>query len=118
MDKQEIIQRISYFRTQANLSQKALSMDIDMNVCYINRLECKKDFLPSLEVLLKIIECCGLGEEEFFCDNYRNYKKEKEILSKIRGLTMDKQEALLKFLYVKSVFVTGSPFQKRFFNPI
>ncbi len=98
MDKQEIIQRIGYFRTQANLSQKALSMDIDMNICYINRLECKKDFLPSMEVLLRIIECCGISAEEFFFDDYRNYKKEKELLKKIRELPTEKQEALLKFL--------------------
>ncbi len=38
MDKLEIIERIGYFRTKAKLSQKALSIDIDMNVGYINRL--------------------------------------------------------------------------------
>ena len=52
MYKLEIIDRIGYFRTRAKLSQKALSINIDMNIGYINRLECKKDFLPSLEVLL------------------------------------------------------------------
>ena len=66
MDRLDIINRIGYFRTKAKLSQKSLSMDIDMNIGYINRLECKKDFLPSLEVLLKIIEVCGVTVEEFF----------------------------------------------------
>ena len=43
-----------------------LSQKIEMNDGYINRLEAKKDFLPSVEVLLRIIEACGSTTEEFF----------------------------------------------------
>lgn len=98
MDKFEIIERIGYFRTKAKLSQKALSIDIDMNVGYINRLECKKDFLPSLEVLLKIIEVCGVTVEEFFYNDMENYKQDKEILERLKSLPRDKREALLNLL--------------------
>lgn len=98
MDKSEIIFRIGYFRTKAELSQKALSMDIDMNMGYINRLESKKDFLPSLEVLLKIIEACNVTVEEFFYQDIPNYKEDKIILNKIKELPCDKREALLKLL--------------------
>ena len=98
MDKLEIIERIGYFRTKAKLSQKALSIDIDMNVGYINRLECKKDFLPSLEVLLKIIEVCGVTVEEFFYSDMENYKQDKEILERLKSLPRDKREALLNLL--------------------
>ena len=98
MDKLEIIERIGYFRTKAKLSQKALSIDIDINVGYINRLECKKDFLPSLEVLLKTIEVCGVTAEEFFYGDIENYKQDKEILEKLKSLPRDKREALLNLL--------------------
>lgn len=98
MDKLEIIERIGYFRTKAKLSQKALSIDIDMNVGYINRLECKKDFLPSLEVLLKIIEVCGVTVEEFFYSDIENYEQDKQILNKLKDLSRDKREALLNLL--------------------
>ena len=98
MDKKEIISRAGYFRTKAGLSQKALSMDIEMNWGYINRLESKKDFLPSLETLLRIIEACGITEEEFFYDDYENYEQDKIILTKIKKLSPEKREALLKFL--------------------
>lgn len=98
MDKMDIIERVGYFRTKAKLSQKALSIDIDMNIGYINRLECKKDFLPSVEVLLKIIEACGITVEEFFYDDYQNYEQDKEILAKLKGLPRDKREALLNLL--------------------
>lgn len=98
MDKQDIIERIGYFRTKAKLSQKALSMDIDMNIGYINRLESKKDFLPSVEVLFKIIKNCGITEEEFFYSDIENYEQDKQIISKLKGLSHEKREALLKLI--------------------
>lgn len=98
MDRQEIIARIGYFRTKAKLSQKKLSMDIDMNISYINRLESKKDFLPSLEVRMRIIEACGTTVEEFFYSDIVNYEEDKHILCKLKELPADKREALLKLL--------------------
>ncbi len=98
MNGKEIIDRIGYFRTKAKLSQKALSSDIDMNIGYINRLESKKDFLPSLDVLLKIIDACGITVEEFFYSDIQNYKEDKQILCKLKELPLDKREALLKLL--------------------
>ncbi len=98
MNGKEIIDRIGYFRIKAKLSQKALSSDIDMNIGYINRLESKKDFLPSLDVLLKIIDACGITVEEFFYSDIQNYEEDKQILCKLKELPLDKREALLKLL--------------------
>ena len=98
MDKLDIIERIGYFRTKAKLSQKALSIDIGMNIGYINRLESKKDFLPSMEVLLKIIEVCGITEEEFFYSDVNSYATDKQLLDKLRDLSDDKKEALIKLI--------------------
>lgn len=98
MSGKEIIERIGYFRTRAGLTQRALSIDIDMNVGYINRLECKKDFLPSAETLMKIIEACGITAEEFFYEDYEHYEEDKYIFTKIKQLPPEKREALLKFL--------------------
>lgn len=77
MDKKEIIERVGYFRTKAGLTQRALSMDIDVNAGYVNRLECKKDFLPSIEVLMRIIEACGITAENFFYENPETYSEKK-----------------------------------------
>lgn len=98
MEKQEIIERISYFRNRAKLSQKALSIDINMNIGYINRLECKRDFLPSVEVLLKIIEACGCTVEEFFYSDILSYASDKQIISKLKLLPQEKKDALLILL--------------------
>lgn len=98
MDRLEIINRIGYFRNKAKLSQKSLSIDIDMNVGYINRLECKKDFLPSLEVLLRIIQVCGITEEEFFYSDIQHYEQDKQILNQLKHLSQEKRDSLLTLL--------------------
>ena len=97
MDNIEIINRIGYIRVRAKLTQKALSAAIEMNPSYINRLESKKDFLPSLEVLLKIIEVCGSTPEEFFYNDISSYEKEKQLLNKIKSLPTDVKDFMLNY---------------------
>lgn len=97
MDKIEIIQRIGIIRVRAKLTQKALSATINMNQSYINRLESKKDFLPSLEVLLKIIEACGSTPEEFFYRDIPSYESDKQLLEKLKNLSVKQIDTLLKY---------------------
>ena len=96
--KQDIIIRISRARNNANLSARALSQKIDMNDGNINRLESKKDFLPSLDVLLKIINVCGLTCEEFFCENSRDYAKDKEIIKLLNSVDEKRKDAIITLL--------------------
>ena len=97
MDKVEIINRIGYIRVRAKLTQKALSYAIGMNPSYINRLESKKDFLPSLEVLLKIIEVCGSTEEEFFLHDIAEYEGDQELMENINSLVEDMKGWVLNY---------------------
>jgi len=97
MDKIDIIDRIGYIRNKAKLTQKALSYAIDMNPAYINRLESKRDFLPSLEVLLKIIEVCGSTPEEFFYSEIFAYEKDMELINRIKALPADVKEFILNY---------------------
>lgn len=97
MDKVEIINRIGYIRVKAKLTQKALSAAIEMNPSYINRLECQKNFLPSLEVLLKIIEVCGSTPEEFFYHDISAYEQDRILADKIQSLPTDTKEFLLNY---------------------
>ena len=89
--------RIGYIRTRAKLSQKALSYAIDMNPNYINRLESKKDFLPSLEVLMRIIEVCGSTPEEFFYRDIAEYEMDMELSEKIKTLPTEVKEFVLNY---------------------
>jgi transcriptional regulator with XRE-family HTH domain len=86
MDKTEIIERISMLRTQANLSARALSQRIELNDGYINRLESKKDFLPSVEVLLKIIEVCNSTPAEFFYHDVKSYRHDLPIIEALKHI--------------------------------
>ncbi len=99
MNKLEIIERISKARVRANLSARALSQKIDMNDGYINRLESKKDFLPSMEVMMKIIEACGITEAEFFYPIMENYKIDVDIINKLHLIKDEKKkQAILTLL--------------------
>lgn len=97
MDRTEIIERIGYIRVKAKSTQKALSAAIEMNPSYINRLESKKDFLPSLEVLLKIIEACGSSLEEFFYYDISAYEKDKQVNDKIKCLPDEVKNFILDY---------------------
>ena len=68
-----------------------------MNPSYINRLESKKDFLPSLEVLMKIIEACGSTTEEFFYRDITAYERDKELIYKLRSLPEDVRGFILNY---------------------
>ena len=96
MERNEIIDRIGYIRVRAKLTQRALSYAVGMNPNYINRLESKRDFLPSLEVLLRIIEECGSTVEEFFYHDIANYKNDKDSVKKIQNLSDDMKNFMLE----------------------
>ncbi len=98
MDKDEIINRISRLRTRANLSARALSMAIGMNEGYINRLETKRDFSPSIDVLLNIIEVCNSCTEEFFYYNLDNYNEDMKIIKLLKNTNSTKKNAILTLL--------------------
>ncbi len=97
MDLKDVIQRIGYFRNRANLSARALSLDIDKNPAYITKLEAG-EFEPSMQVVLDIIETCGTTPEEFFYENVNSYKLDKENLQIIEKLNESKKTALKELL--------------------
>lgn len=98
MNKDDIIFKIGTIRRDANLSARALSTRIDLNEGYINRLESKKDFLPSMEVFFRILEECNYTAEKFFYHDSNNFERDMEILERIKALPDEKKEALLTFL--------------------
>ena len=71
---------------------------IDMNENYINRLENKRDFLPSLEVFLKIIEACNLTPDQFFYYDMKAYSKDIDIIKLLKNTSEDKKNAVIALL--------------------
>jgi len=75
----EVIERISYFRTTKNISARELSLRINKNDAYVSKLECL-DFIVPTDVLLQIIDNLGITPEEFFAEDYKNYQTKKNVL--------------------------------------
>lgn len=97
MDLKEIINRVGYFRNKANLSARALSLEIDKNPAYITKLEAG-EYEPSMKVILDIIRACRITPEEFFYSTPNSYKIDKECIKIIEKLSNDKKEALNNLL--------------------
>ena len=94
LSREEIIERIGIARHNAGLSAKALSELAGLNKGYINRLENGKDFLPSLEALLNIIDACGISEEQFFYHDINTYKQDMELIKSMKNLSNEKKLAI------------------------
>ncbi len=97
MDIKDVIYRIGYFRNKANLSARALSLEIDKNPAYITKLEAG-EYEPSIKVILDIIEVCNTTPEEFFYEDLNTYKIDKENLNLIKNLPEQKKIALKELL--------------------
>lgn len=100
MELNEIINRISQLRTREGLSARELSLKIGKNEAYINRLEYRKNFEPSITVISDIVEVCNSSLEEFFYYDISQYKKDKEVLDFLKTLSTHQKEAIMN-LYKK-----------------
>lgn len=98
MELEEIIKRISIIRIRAGLSARELSLRIGKNEAYINRLEYRKNFEPSISVINDIAEACGSSLEELFYYDIEAYKNDIEIIKALSNLKAEKKKALLDFL--------------------
>lgn len=100
MTIKEIILRISRMRIEANLSARALSLEIGKTEGYIHLLESERSFEPSLSALLDMIEVCGKTPEEFFYHDPEQFKKDQELLEFFKTLSPRQKDAILN-LYKK-----------------
>lgn len=98
MDLNEIIGRISQLRTKAGLSARELSLRIGKNEAYINRLEYRKNFEPSITVISEIAEACGSSLEEFFYYDMNQYKIDKQVIDLLKNTPELKKKAFIEIL--------------------
>lgn len=98
MELNEIINRISQLRTREGLSARELSLRIGKNEAYINRLEYRKNFEPSISVINDIVEACNSSLEEFFYYDMNQYKKDKEIIDLLKHASPITKESIINLL--------------------
>ena len=94
MNNKEIVIRIKQIRDKANLSARELSLRLGKNDCYINKIE-SSQFVPPIDMLLQIIECCNSTPEEFFHRDLLAYQKDKTLLDYFSKLTPQQKDAIL-----------------------
>ncbi len=98
MQLEEIIDRISKLRTREGLSARELSLRIGKNEAYINRLEYRKNFEPSISVISDIVESCNSTLEEFFYYDISAFQKDKYIINLLSKAKPDVKDAIIKIL--------------------
>ncbi|MBQ7978048.1 MAG: helix-turn-helix transcriptional regulator [Clostridia bacterium] len=97
MNLSDVVERVGYFRNQAKLSARELSLRVGKHEGYINKLECQDFNLPT-EMLLEIVEALEVEPEEFFSKNYQNYKIDKVLYDLIMALPQKKKESIIELL--------------------
>ena len=116
MNLEQIIERISQLRTRVGLSARELSLRIGKNEAYINRLEYRKNFEPSISVISDIAEACNSSMEEFFYYDIEQYRIDKKIIELLKNTPTNKKEdrifvnlpAVKSFIIKKSLSFTIS----------
>ena len=98
MELNDLIERISLIRTRAKLSARKLSLAIGKNAGYIHMLETNRNFAPTFETFMAILDVCGSSTEEFFYYSIHSYERDKKIIEKLKPVSDDKKDAVLKLL--------------------
>ena len=94
----ELIEKISYIRTKANLSARKLSVLIGKNPGYIHMLETHKNFAPTFETLMEILDACNTSIEEFFYYSIPAYKQDSQIIKLLKDVDPDKKSAIIALI--------------------
>ena len=95
----DIIERVAYFRNKKGISARKLSERIGKSYPYVHCLE-QKQFEPSLNVILDIIDELEVSQEEFFANDYKSYKENKALLDFFGTLSATQKDAIMN-LYKK-----------------
>lgn len=94
MNEQFIRDRISVLRTRKGISEYKMSLDLGHSKSYIQSISSGKA-LPSMSEFLYICEYLGVSPKEFFDTEMEEPQLVSELLSKIKGMSVDDLSALI-----------------------
>ncbi len=97
MEIKEILSRIGYVRNKANLSAREVSLRMGMSPQYVAQLESGRIVL-TVEKLLQILQICDFSLERFFSNNIDSYEVDKELISLVETLPIDKKKNIIGFI--------------------
>ena len=97
MNYKQIVERLSLIRTRKNLSSRELGLMLGNSDTYFYKVE-DGSIVLNVPKLCEILEALEVDTEEFFYDDFDNYKKDKEILGITKSLSREELEALILLL--------------------
>ena len=93
LSKQDILNRIGYFRNKKNMSAYELGMILGHSKGYFYRIE-HGEISLSVEMLLDILKILNVSTEEFFYEDLQNYQRDKSSINMCNGLTQQEIDSL------------------------
>ena len=97
MNYKQIVERLSLIRTRKNLSSRELGLMLGNSDTYFYKVE-DGSIVLNVPKLCEILEALEVDTEEFFYDDFDDYKKDKELLRITKSLSKEKLEALILLL--------------------
>ena len=97
MNYKQIVERLSLIRTRKNLSSRELGLMLGNSDTYFYKVE-DGSIVLNVPKLCEILEALEVNTEEFFYDDFDNYKKDKELLGITKSLSKEELEALILLL--------------------
>lgn len=97
IDYNDIIHRIGYFRTKANLSARETSLQLGYNPQFISTIE-NKSIELKVKTLLDFCDIVDITPQDFFYmgDNYN--KEDKNVLDLYNNLSADGKQTILDLM--------------------
>lgn len=97
MDYKQIIERLSLIRTRKNLSSREFGRMLGNSDTYFYKVE-DGSIVINLPKLIEMLDALEIDTEEFFYNDFDNYRKDKEILEITKSLSKEEFEALITLL--------------------
>ena len=97
MDYKQIVERLSLIRTRKNLSAREFGHMLGNSDTYFYKVE-NGSIILNVPKLCEILETLEIETEEFFYNDFENYKRDKEILEITKSLSKEELEALILLL--------------------
>ncbi len=97
IDYNEIINRVGYFRTKANLSARETSLRLGYNEQFMKRIENKSVEL-KVSTLLEFFDIVDITAQDFFYMGENYNKEDKNILDLYNNLSEDSKQTILDLM--------------------
>jgi len=93
----EVIKRIGYFRTKANLSMREASLRLGYNAQFMSTIE-NKSIELKVKTLLDFCEMIDITPQDFFYLGEQYNKDDKNVLELYNNLSADGKQTILDLM--------------------